>query len=103
MRSGHNQQIVSELEKAKLEIKILKDTITSDNEDAEKMFNDLTAENNKLKLQIENLLKCDECDEIFKDKTIMKTHILKNHSAQKMKYIIARQKNMATKAMNSGY
>ena len=47
--------------------------------DEEKIYYKLQAENEKLNLQIQNLLKCDKCSECFNDKYQIKVHILSNH------------------------
>ena len=80
--TGHPKRNISELED---EIKILNDIINSDRKEAEEIFKELQVENDKLKLKIQNLLKCDECDQIFENKTSFKTPILSDHIVKEMK------------------
>ena len=75
--SGHPDKTYRDLEN---EIKMLKDTISILEEDADKIFDDLKAENEKLKMKIEILLKCDHCHEKCTDKETFTNHILANHS-----------------------
>ena len=81
-RSGQIEDINSEMEEAKSEIKILKDIIDFMEKDEEKIYHKLEEENKKLKLQIQNLLKCDECDEQLNDKASLKMHNFANHSGK---------------------
>ena len=43
--------------------------------DQYKIVNDLKESNQNLKMQVENLLKCDDCDDIFSDKALLFNHI----------------------------
>ena len=60
-------------------MKIIKDTKLSLETDADQILNDLKEENKKLRLKMENLLNCDECDKIFDDKDLFISHIKLNH------------------------
>ena len=84
-RNGHNNDLYSELEESKSEIKILKDIIDFMEKDEEKIYRKLELENRKLKLQIQNLLKCDVCEKQFDDKASLKMHNLANHSRRSFK------------------
>ena len=55
-RNGQNHDLISELEEAKSEIKILKDIVNYMEKDEEKIYIKLQKENEKLKLRIQNLL-----------------------------------------------
>ena len=53
---------VDHLENAEMEINELKATIESNEKEAEQMFNNLSTKKQILKGQLENCLKCDNCD-----------------------------------------
>ena len=78
-RNGQSNDLHSELEEAKSEIKILKDIIDFMEKDEEKIYKKLQVENDTLKLQIRNLLKCDDCGNSFNDRCDLKNHILSKH------------------------
>ena len=70
---------------AESEINELKATIESDKHEAEEIFNELREENQNLKVQITNLLKCDECGHVFVEKSNLKVHFLSKHSSSMFK------------------
>ena len=80
--TGQTRRTVIELED---KIRQLNDTINSDRKEAEEIFNDLKTENRNLKLQIRDILRCEECDEIYNSKVQMKEHIQTNHQVTENK------------------
>ena len=75
-----NMSNIDQLKSAESKISQLKATIESDKNEAEEIFNNLRAENQSLKAQIKNFLKCDDFSEGFEETFFLKSHILSNHS-----------------------
>ena len=63
----------------KSENRDLKETIGIMKKDKQDIHNDLNTANLNLKLQVENLLTCDECEKSFCDKDAMFSHVKFNH------------------------
>ena len=80
--TGHTKKTYCELEE---EIEMLKNTILTNENEFEEMYNNLSAENINLKVQIGNLLRCDECEERFNNKTELKHHTQSKHSVHEFK------------------
>ena len=68
------------IESLKSENKALKEKLESWEKEDERISNCLKTENNNLQLKITDLLKCNECDVKFDEKSSMMEHILSNHS-----------------------
>ena len=68
------------------ENRYLKDVVKSKENDDDKLFNELKESNKNLNLQVENLLKCDECYNSFSDKALIFNHIKSIHSERKLDF-----------------
>ena len=88
------EEEVQELEKSKNDIYCLPDIqsrnikleeiIESMKEDEEKIFSDLKESNQNLQIQIENFLKCDDCEDSFDNKALIFNHMKSVHSGRTM-------------------
>lgn len=76
---------LTSIEDIKSENMSLKQQIESMKEEEEKKKNDLRVANESHLVKMKNLLKCDECDDVFKDKAHMTNHILSNHLVREFK------------------
>ena len=81
-----NSRNVKHLEEAELTISELKSKIVSKYKESEKSIKDLKAENHSLKMEIKNILKCDQCEITFDEKELLKQHNVRNDLIEVFKF-----------------
>ena len=83
-KTASNSSSTPGLQDIESENSYLKEVIKSKEEDADKIFNELKDSNQNLKLQIGDLLQCNDCDKTFSDKAQIFNHIKSNHSVRNL-------------------